>query len=501
MTANHLPATEGRITDAALIVLFGIGQACAIAIGAFATRDAFASLHGDTQLQTMTIAALILSGCLGASCFFLARRKAERLGQNHAINLRRTLYTHIATLPKSRHEQRRLGGLSLRFVGDMSAARMWYGRGLPDILTAAVVLPCAVAILTILDVELALSGSIPLVLSLIMMLSIAWHLERRHRHLRHIRANLAIDMIERIAIAPELDLLGRTSKELKVLDRKGGELRDRAVDRRSKTAALHAVLQMGVVCSGVAMLWHAADSGLAPAIVAASLSILALVARPLQDLSLAWDYYCAWRVARSKIQRLLSEPCVMRQLSDETQAVSIELVGEIQGDRQNLHIKAGEILELDGKHARHIARVIAGLEPVNPGLKRNFGSDNLPKIAYIADEHISLRGTLRRSAVMMCSKRPSDRQISNMFRFFQIGHLLDEPKGLNQRIGENGKGLNSSDTLRIDFVRAILGGAKIIVVDSIRWTAEHNKDHLLFLLRQHTDATLILTNDGRALGD
>ena len=162
-------ATGDRVTNAVLVVSCGVLQAAALAVAAFATRDAFAALHDGTPLANGTVLELALAGSVTALCLFAAGRGAERLGQSYAIDLRRALYAQIARLPKSRHEERRVGALSLRFVGDLSAARLWFGRGMPDILSASVVLPGAVTILFALDTSLARAGLAPLALALLAM--------------------------------------------------------------------------------------------------------------------------------------------------------------------------------------------------------------------------------------------------------------------------------------------------------------------------------------------
>ena len=176
--------TRDRAFGAVLITGCGILQALALAFAAFATRDAFDALHVGDPLSLRTVAELTAAGLLAAFCVFFSGRQAEALGQSYAIALRRALYAKIARLPKSRHEKRRVGALSLRFVGDLSAARLWFGRGLPDVLTALVVLPGAVAILWSLDQTLALAGLTPLGLTLVLMTVLAWRLESPHRRLR-----------------------------------------------------------------------------------------------------------------------------------------------------------------------------------------------------------------------------------------------------------------------------------------------------------------------------
>ncbi|MEO1222289.1 MAG: ABC transporter ATP-binding protein [Pseudomonadota bacterium] len=478
--------TRDRAFSAVLVVGCGIVQAIALAVAAFATRDAFAALHAREPLALNTVLELGLAGATAAICLFLSRRQAETLGQSYAIALRRVLYKQIASLPKARHNQRRTGALSLRFVGDLSAARLWFGRGLPDVMTALVVLPGAVAILVSLDTSLALAALAPLGLSMIVMALVAWHLEQRHQRLRKRRASIAISMIERIAIAPELDLMGRTGKELRSLDEQGAALREDAVARRGRTAGLQAILQAGVAVAGLAILWAASHGAATPATVAASLSVLALVAMPLQDLAAVWDRYCAWSVARQKAQRLLDEPTMARTAQRAKKPVAVRLSGPA-----NLTADAGDITRLTGLNATSLAQVIAGLDH-DPKMHVQFSEGVTPHIAFIGDTHIGLQGSLRRTVTLSTRKRPDDKTISQALNAFGLTDLLEAPRGLDQRITENGKGLTVSQTLRLDLARAVLGQADLIIVASFRWAAEPDKATLLETLQNMSPATIVL---------
>lgn len=480
-------AVRDRVIGAVLVVGCGIIQAVALAIAAFATRDAFAALHGGEPMALSTVLELAFAGLTAAICVFTSRWLAEALGQSYATSMRNALYEQIAKLPKSRHELRRTGALSLRFVGDLSAARLWYGRGLPDTLTALVVLPGAIMILISLDPRLAVAGLAPLGLALTLMTFVAWHLEHRHRRLRSRRASIAIDMIERIAIAPELDLMGRTEKELRLLDEKGTSLKADAVARRGRMAGLQSLLQLGVALSALSILWIASRSGVDPSTVAATLSVLALVALPVQDLGGAWDRFCAWSVAREKAQHLFDEPCLTRKSKSVRQPASVSLSGTA-----TFVAEAGTVATIHGPDAKRLARVIAGLDQ-DPAISVTFsGSDFPPKSAYIGDTHVGLRGSLRRTVTLSARNRPNDAKIERILRAFGLTDLLTARSGLDQLIAENGRALSAEQTLQLDLARAVLGKAGVIVISSLRWAAESERGNLLDVLRGLSPATIIL---------
>lgn len=485
-------ATRDRAFGAVVVVALGIAQAACLAVAAFATRDAFAALHLGISLPLSTMATLALAGTLAALSLQMARRQAEALGQSYTISLRHALYEQIAKLPKSRHQQRRTGALSLRFVGDLSAARLWFGRGLPDVLTATVVLPCAIAILVALNPVLSLYALSGMGTALAIMVSTAWQLERRHRRLRKRRGDIAIAMIERIAIAPDLDLMGRTDKELQALDEQGKALQQDAVARRGRTAALQGILQVGVALSGLAMLWAASRNGTSPAIVAACLSVLALVVLPLQDLAAAWDRFCAWQVAREKALYLLKEPTLERGIPSKTKPGDITVQGIIADEEIILTLPKGTKTLLAGPHADRLARVIAGLDE-SSDLEVSF-ENSAARIAFIGDDHIGLQGTLRRSATLSARRRPKDSVLESVLSAFGLEELVAAPGGLDQRVAENGKGLTAAQTLRLDLARAVIGKADVLVISSQRWISEPEKDQLIETVQRHRALTVIVAD-------
>jgi len=494
---SELPSliTKARFVDLSLVVLCGIGQAAAATLAAFATRDAFAALHAGGGPALATLLELAVAGLLGAVCLYGAHRRSEAVGQSYANALRRRLYGHIAALPKALHERRRLGGLSLRFVGDLSAARLWFGTGLPDLLTALVVLPGAAAILFTLEPSLAPVGVAPIGAALLVMIAVAWQLEARHRKLRGRRAKIAIAMIERIARSPELDLMGRTRKELRSLDAMGLELQKDAVARRGRTAALQAILHVGTAVAGLAVLWRAGSSGVVPGTVAASLAVLALLTLPLQNLAAAWDRYCAWRIARGKALQLLAIPTIQRAGRSAKHPTSVEVTGTLNGKVINEIYPKGALSSIAGPGASVLARHIAGLDR-SEALRVTFdGQPKPPKTAYIGDEFIGLQGSLRRVVTLMSRRRPKDDQILDVLRAYGLEHLLTQARGLKTRIAEAGRSLTSDETLRLDLARAELGQVRLLIIDSVRFRASFHRNALVELFASRCDASILLAED------
>ncbi len=488
--------SKDRVTDAVLVVLCGVAQATALAVATFATRDAFTALHNGTVPTNATLASLAGAGIVAAIALLFSRQRSEALGQSYAIALRRIIYAHLAGMPKTRHAARRVGALSLRFVGDLSAARLWFGRGLPRVLSALIVLPGAAYILFLLSPQLALAGIAPIAAALVLMTGIALHLEARHAALRGRRARIAISMTERIAISPELDLMGRTKTELKLLDADGAVLRDNALARMRRTSGLQAILQGGVALAGVATFWAAGTYGIATGTTAAALSLLALLAMPLQDLGEAWDQFCAWRIARDKAERLLSEDSTTRRRRRRGGPVALDMRGKTKDGPRDLTVPAGAAVTLQGVLAPRLGAIMAGLDR-DTGWQVLYGDDpNLPVCLYLGDTHVALQGTLRRSATLLNRKRPKDEKIRAELDAFGLGPLCDRLGGLRGKVGEAGRNVTAAETLRLDLVRAVLGRAELVVIDSVRLRSDPDASELLQLLRSRLDTTLVCVDAG-----
>ncbi len=492
---SRLPRLWGgdRIGDAVLIPVLGVAQAVAMGIGAFATRDAFTALHGGGPPDHATLATLILAGLATAGFALVAGIRSEALGQSVARDMRVVLYDQLAGMSRRDVEARRLGALSLRFVGDLSAVRLWYGRGLPRVASALVVLPGAGLVLWLLEPRIAGAAIPPLALSLAAMLVAAMGLRARHRRLRSRRAGISIAMMERIAVSPELDLMGRTGFELKRLREDGATLRRNAVSRRGQQEVLRMIPQGGAAVAGAAVLWMAGMEAIAPGTAAAGLSVLAILVLPLRALADAWDQYCAWCVAREKALNLLAKPSVRRDMEPRGHPVRLRATGTLEGRSLDVEITAGAAARLArGAGVARLAAAFAGLDP-DPALDVRYdGWTALPHVVHIGDRPVVLQGTLHRALTLGLTPRPGRRETSRAARAFGLASLLVRTGGVKGRVAEAGRDVSAAESLRLDLARAALAQPDVVVIDSARLDADPARGALLADLRDRTDATLLV---------
>jgi len=511
----------GRGVQIGAVALAGIAQAAATAAAAFATRDLFAALHAGGAAPLAALALLLAGGTVVALARVLERTVAEWLGHGYASALRHALYRHLSSASASAIARRRSGALGLRFVGDLAAARDWVGLGLTRLLSSLFVVPGAALALWVLNPALASAALPPLALSLLIMVAASPFVERLHRRLRARRARIAVSMMERVAVAAELDLMGRTPKELLRLRRDSDELRGRATARRLLGTTLRAIPEIGAAVAGAALIWQASRLGAPAADVAGMLAALAILVVPLRELGDVWDRRCAWHVAREKCGNVFAMPTVRARRANggspsarppnEPGALSLALRGlSCEGpdrDRRiELSVGAGETVFLSGGSGAGkstLLRTIAGLDAPRAGEVVHGDGTSVPTVVFVSPRSPILQGSLRRALTLGLAPRPDDERIARAARRFALATLLERPDGLDARVGEGGRTLSDGERLRLHLARAALARPQLLVLD-LPDIADPRSRAAVQRLLADVDATVLLGGDPeplRALAD
>ncbi len=500
MNAKLNVLSEGRGRSAAFILCALLGQALALGLAAVATRDAFAALRsGGAALLEPTILLVLAAGGV-ALLQFLARVEAERLGYAFARSLRTALFAQYARMPMSEISKRRLGALSLRFVGDLTAARGWAGTGMTRAAAAMIILPAAAFSLWLLNPALAVAATPPIAASLIAMIAIGWRQEQRHRGLRQQRARIATSMMERVVMAPQLDLLGRTENEIATLEAKNAELEVLAVRRIKPSTLMRLSPDIGVALAGALMFLTAAKSGVSSPDVAGALAALAILGRPLRDLAGAWDKFCAWRVARAKCQSILSARTMTRRRNEKPRPAALRVEDLKIGDAPSLtfETKYSGVHHLNRPANAELMDVISTLDESPSGrvlfLNQN-GGVRLPRIALITGRAPIIGGSLRRALTLGAAGRPSDQIIERKAALFGFDETMSRLGGLDGRIREHGDGLDAGEVLRLLLTRAALTSPNFILVDAELLARETGATQMITDLNACQKTTILIVGD------
>lgn len=455
-------------------------QSASAGAAAFATRALFEAMHQGAAPPGAALGVLVGSGAVIAVTRIGARHLGERIGQDYARRIRTRLFEHAARMPARAVAERRMGYVSLRFVGDMTAFRNWLSLGLPRLIAVCVLVPAMLAVLWLLDPAFALAVGPVLVLSLVMITLGGLRLVPLQRRLRTRRARIAAEMAERMPLAPMLDRLGRRNRETTFLERRSDAMIRAALRHRLGVETLKALpdLATGVAAALVILVGY--REALGTGAIAAALATLGLLLAPLRDLGSLWNHRAAHRVAALKARALLSRtPRNLyrrgKSLPNGPLDVLFEDVVLPSGDRLALALPGGRStdLEVADRDADCLRDLVLGLESPRSGRVLLSGIDMTElsrgtlrrNIDCLSTQTTLLRGSLRRALLMGCESRPDDATVERAARKAGLGGLLDRLGGLDGTVPEGGRTLTRAEHAAIARTRIALARPRLIVID------------------------------------
>lgn len=485
MTGVPAPLADGRGWRLATVAFWAVAQGAAVAGGALALRAVFAALHDGGAVPPAVIGGLALAGVALAAARMAERTAAEALGHAYAQALRRRLLGRLARQPARAVARRRAGYLSLRFVGDLSAARHWVARGLARLIAAAVLAPVALGALAALDWRLALAAGAPLALGAAATALAARRLGPTQERLRAARARIAAEMAERAPLAPQLRLSGRLAREQAALETRAGALGAAVATHARAVGLARGAADAAGGLSAAALVAATLALGASPADLAMALALTGLLLRPLRDLAGVADRRQAWLVAHAKLEALLAQPRLGAEAQDAAppperhRAAAALTLAALTGpgvEGVSLTAPAGARVALvgpvgSGKSA--LLALIAGLEAPVAGTVRIDGVDPLTMgaaartrcIAFLGPQTPILRGSLRRALTLGLRRRPKDGVIVETACRFGLRGAITRLGGLDGRVEEGGRNLSDGERRAVVLTRAALSRARLLLLD------------------------------------
>ncbi|WP_119167525.1 ATP-binding cassette domain-containing protein [Algihabitans albus] len=517
---NRLPPllAGGRRLRILLVAALALGQATAAGIAAFSTRDVFAAFRASSEVFPLQPLLLIAgAGCAIALLRVAERVVAERLGQDYALALRIKLFEHLTRMSSKDVAQRRIGALSMRFVGDLAAVRNWVSRGIGRLISAGIVLPAGGAILYLLNPTLAYAAAIPVGVGLLLMALAGLPLGRMHRRLRARRARLAADMSERIPHAPELRLLGRMDIERDHLQRRSEKLIESSVARTRVAELLRAIPDAVAGFTAASILLVALTRGMAPAEAAAGLAAVGLMLQPMRDLAGVWDRRRAWVAARDKCEALLARPRLRRKprtVSREDlagpHALRFSKVSAGVLEDFTATAAAGEKIAIvggNGSGKSTLLQLAAGLEDCNKGkvrlgdwlLSNLSASARRRAISLVSSRAPILAGSLRRALTMGLGARPDDAEILGTAETFGLAGVIERIGGLGGTLAEGGRNLSIGEARRVVLARAALSKAGLLLLDEPESGLDGGGEAQVADLLRNSGATVLVATHSRSV--
>ncbi|MFQ5350096.1 MAG: ATP-binding cassette domain-containing protein, partial [Thermoanaerobaculia bacterium] len=448
--------------------------------------DLLMETPGGGRLMATVAVGFVLFALLSATARYGERLLSERLGQQHVHRVRLALWDHLQRLPSTRVTGQRRGATVLRFLGDLTALKVWVSRGLASSVVAALTLVGGIAAMSTMSWRLA--SCLLLIVALTIALQAKWHrvVVRRLRELRRQRSRLATDVVERIACLAVIQTTNQGRRE-----RRRIRSRSEALVRASEQAASASGVLLGggelfaIVGIGAVLVLGAtqmAAGALTPGGMVASLLLARHLGRPVRRLGRTHEQWLRAGVARRKLQQFLA----LDPLAEPARAVSLKKGGgAIRLSRlaagpalRRISVRAGvgeriRLCGANGAGKSTLLRILAGLDRPTAGKVGIDGRDLArcrlrtirSAVALVSPDLPLMRGSLKRS-LTYGRPRATESEIDAVIEACDLRGLVRSlADGLATRIADGGASLSNGERHRVQLARALLTRPRVLLLD------------------------------------
>ncbi|PSL08095.1 ATP-binding cassette subfamily B protein [Haloactinopolyspora alba] len=460
----------------------GLGQAALAVVSGLAVGRAFTALQrpappvGEVMLLA---AAVALAGLAVAGLRAAEKVLAERVGQSYVHDLRLRLFDHVLASPPREVARRSTGGTALRFTSDLTAFRRWVSLGLARLVVAVPLLAAVLGFLAWMAWPLAVGTAAGVTIGVAAYAAISVPLRRSSRNARRQRGRMAADVTERIAHLPTIAANGAQRRERHRIERRSSRLQRAEVIRSRHVGALWAAAE-GAAGLAIASCVVAAALGEVPAAtVASALVVLTVILVPLRDLGRVHEYRATYRVARDRVNEILSrptQPAPSGHLPGE--GGQLRLDGVSAGCLHDVSVTAepGQVIAVHGPNAAGkstLVQLLCGLLPPDRGTVRLDGVEvsSVPPrelraaVGVVGPDYPLLRGSVDRNLRYRVPDA-SPVEVARIRRLVRLDDVLAElDQREHTRVGEQGAGLSSGQRVRLALGRALLGRPRLLLLD------------------------------------
>lgn len=442
------------------------------------------------------------------------RIDAERMGQEYADEVRMTLYRQLSRLAPRALQNRSQGGVSLRFVGDLTALRQWVSLGLARLTVTVTVTVGVTLVLFVINWMLALSVALVLTIGLMISHNLGHQLQKTAREARRRLSRLAGNINEKVATMAVVQVFGQSHREEKRIANQSLRLTNARIERARVAGQLQGIMEgTASLASATALLIGAQAVSLnqvTPGTVVAAMTLVGLLVPRLRDLGRVQEYWHNSRVSLRKIEEFLNIKGLVAEIPNAPDLILSE--GHLAFDsvsvdnilfKITVEAKPRQIVALVGPNGAGKSTLLALaarlIDPAQGSVLldgQNLAHYSLTSvrraIAMAGPDLPLLRGSVKKNLLYRCPDA-SEAEISRVWELCGIYDLLNDlPKGEKTHISEGGKGLSSGQRQRIALARAILGNPPVLLLDEIDANLDVQSSMIIDRVIENYPGTILL---------
>jgi len=447
----------------------------------------------------------------------LERIDAERMGQSYASEIRIALYDRLSSLAPHILQKRSRGGVSLRFVGDMTSLRRWVSLGLSRMTVVGISTVMALLALAVINWQLAVAVTVGLLLGTGVAYTLGKRLRTAARESRRRLSNLAANVNEKVTSIAVVQVFGQVDRERAQIIRQGQHLHDSMIARARVAGQILGITEFSAaMTSATALLtgvFIVAANQASVGTVIAAMTIIGILMPPLRDLGRVHEYWHGAFVAREKLKEFLDTPSLTPQLINAPDLTlgkgrlefdSVSITGRL--DKVSAVVEAGSVVVLVGPNGAGKSTLLslaARLIDPDEGSISLDGQDiakhslnSVRRVIGMAGPDLPLlRGTVDRNLLYRWRDAPA-KEIARVRALCGIDEMLAQlPQGKRTRITEGGLDLSAGLRQRIALARALLGDPTLLLLDEVDTNLDPQASIVIDrVLNEHGGTILLVTH-------
>lgn len=440
----------------------------------------------DTRAVWLVAGLIMAAACIG--WLRMAERiDAEKMGQHYAAEVRILLYDCLSFLTPRTLQKRSRGGVSLRFVGDMTSLRRWISMGLARVTVAGVSTVSALLLLGMINWQLTVTVTVSLAMGAWLTYLFGKRMRAAAKESRRRLSNLAANVNEKVTSIAVVQVFGQVDREREHIIRQGKYLQDSMVARARIAGQILGITEFSAAMTSATTLLagiFAVTTGTASVgAVIAAITIVGILLPPLRDLGRIQEYWHGAGIARERIKEFLDSPSLVAQTTNAPDLTvrsgglkfdSVSVTGGL--NKLSGTIAPGKVVAVVGPNgAGKSTLLLLAARLIDPHEGKVFlDGQNLAEhslnsvrqaVGMAGPDLPLLRGTIERNLRYRWRNAP-DKEVARVRALCGIDEMLMPfPEGDKTRVAEGGLNLSVGQRQRIALARALLGNPPLLLLD------------------------------------